>query len=243
MNVNPKIIERIRKMLNLAENPGATIHESATAAAMASKLMAKYNIDRSAITLEGIRRDDITAEATDTGHTSIPRWVHRLIVPVARLFDCEADAQRTFRDGKRVLYFRVLGQNEDAQVASWTFHYLVAEIERLSKVYRRQLRKQYGAGHGFNMGDYRDGLVDEILITIREAQEAKDRMEKGHTTGTALVVRKQALIREKFPHAGRYSQMKPKSPSDGRAYAQGRQDGKNVRLNQPIQRDTRGRIA
>jgi hypothetical protein len=241
--VDPKILERIRKMLAMAEGK-ANINESAVAASMAAKLMAKYNIDHADVLLRTIEDDDIVANSVQTENKEVPAWMGAMVVPVARLNDCEARYwyERCPTTGARLKRVQYLGQRDDAQVAAWIFSYLCDEVLRLSKVYRRQKRKEFGGGgHGTIMSDYRMGLVEEIKQTITRMREEKRVDLAQHSTGTALVVRKQAMILEKFQV--KYSQTRGSSVRDGGAYYDGRRDGKNIRINGAVGHDRRGALS
>ena len=95
-----RVLERIRKMLALAENSGATPAEAATAAGMAAKTMAKYNLDHADVMLEQLEDDDIVA--TDSSRQqAMPQWMNSLCVPTAHLHDCEVRFNWKMEDGKR----------------------------------------------------------------------------------------------------------------------------------------------
>ena len=213
-----KITKRIRKLLALAEN-NTNIHESASAAASAAKLMAKYNIDRAAVLIKTLDEDGIIARGfTDKKRKTVPKWVSRLAVPVARVHDCEV---RLGYGGQ----LEFLGETEDTEVASWVMSYLIDQVERFSAKYRRDKRKKLGARNGTVMADYRYGLVAEISNTLKEMINAKQQQA---VTGRELVVCKQQLIQKKF-HVT-YSKVKTNF-RDINALHDGREHGKTIGIN------------
>jgi hypothetical protein len=126
-----------------------------------------------------------------------------------------------------------LGQRDDVTVACWIFEYLISEVERLSKKFRRDQRTLFGAGHGTNMEDYRYGLAVSIVGTIHKMQTEKDKELRGHSSGTALVIRKRDLIREKYDI--KYREPEQFELTDPGAFRKGRDDGSKVSINQPLE--------
>jgi hypothetical protein len=226
-----KILKRIERLLAMSKDASSP-NEAAIAARRAEALMREHNLNEADVILKEMTDDDIVDIESSTGYSTIPHWMMRLTVPVAKLMDCEVRAYVYNRE-KRVTY---LGQKEDAQVAAWIFEYLVDQVKRLSKKYRAEQRKKFGAGHGTNMGDYREGVVISILATIAEMIAEKETQLKEHTTGTALVVRKKDLIEQKFGET-KYGNNKGRSMSDADAYHRGREDGNNVRINPAVSTD------
>lgn len=227
-----KILTRIQRLLAMSKDVSSP-NEAAIAARRAASMMQKHNLEEADVLIKDLVNDDIIDHVANVGYKTIPHWMMWLTIPVAHLMDCEA---RLYRVGssKAVAF---LGQKDDAQVAAWIFGYLVEQVGRLSKKYRAKMRKQYGgAGHGTNMGDYREGVVSEILISIRELMAEREHELKGHTTGTALVVVKKDLIEQKFGKT-KYKDGKRRGVADAGAYYDGREDGKSVRINQAIGSD------
>lgn len=220
-----KILKRIERLLAMAKDSSSP-NEAAIAARRAATLMAKHNLEEADVILDEMTDDDIVDIMADAGATQITHWMMRFAVPVAKLMDCDA---RVYRSGKRKIV-TYLGQKEDAQVAAWVYVYLVDQVKLLSKKYRAQMRKQFGAGHGTNMGDYREGITEEILNTLWQMKKEKEAALAEHVTGTALVVRKQDLIEKKFGET-EYSKGKSRQLNDANAYYAGKRDGKNVRIN------------
>jgi hypothetical protein len=227
MAADKKILDRVKKLLALAEN-NSNIHEAASAMASAEKMMRKYNLDRAEVMAANLKQDDLIEMMAERGKRRVPEWMGGLIVPVARAYDCEA--RYTWKNN--VKYPEFLGQTEDATVASWVFQFLVDEVERLSRAYRRKLRKDMGAGHGVNMADYRQGLVNEIQITLRQMKEEKQEELRNHEAGKALVVVKNQLIAQKYNVT--YSKRRQYRIRDASAYYQGRADGKKIQIRKTV---------
>lgn len=191
-----KVLARIKKMLALADNnPSAT--EAAVAAAMASKLMDKFNIEHSEVLLAEIGEDDIIEHPTGVSWARhVPRWVARIIVATANLHDCEAKYNFSRKEGVRQIHVGVsfLGDKGDVIVAAWVFDYLLSEMKRLGLVYSKSI----GGATAVQKQSFRVACAGEIAQTLHRMLRDKEREMSSHSTGQALVVCKRNLVREKF---------------------------------------------
>jgi len=233
-----KILDRIQKLLAMSRDTSSP-HEAAIAAKRAASLMQKHNLEEADVILKDLGSDDITQEQPDTGGVKITGWMNRFSVAVAKLMDCEVRIYSDHRNHHRMVF---LGQKQDAQVAAWIFTYLVDQVKRLAKKHRAGLRKKYGAGHGRNMGDYRNGVVDEILLTIQEMIRNQEEALKVHATGTALVVAKRDLIEQKYGKTN-YGETKDRELRDPSNYLMGRKDGKSIKVNPALETSAQEKLA
>lgn len=111
---NEKIIEKIRKTLELSRN-NPSEEEAKAAALMAQKLLAKYHIDMADVEAVDLDKDEPIKEVC----VDLPakKWKYELAAAVARNFRC-----KHFYYGKsRVCFY---GHKTDATVAADTFKYL-----------------------------------------------------------------------------------------------------------------------
>ena len=120
-----KILDRVKKLLALSTS--SNVHEAATAAAAAQKLMLEHKLTEADVsdTQEG-QMFELSMGAA--GFAS--RWKFVLVTAVARAFFCEAVGLRV---GKR-RKVRIVGRKEDVEIAARVFRYLHAEINRLAKI-------------------------------------------------------------------------------------------------------------
>ena len=120
----PKILERIRKLMALSKS--ANIHEAATAAAMSQRLMQEHKLTEADVSNEeGGTKEWHEIPLGAKGFMSV--WRFKLVTSVSRAFFCEAVGLRV---GKR-RKVRMVGRKEDAALAVYMFGYLETEIERL----------------------------------------------------------------------------------------------------------------
>lgn len=162
MKHNKTIVERIAKLLRLAEGTNST-SEAATAAAQAQKLMTKYQTKRADI--EGdADSDDIhhDQEPLFTGKR-IKSWLIALANGVAKSNGCmtvvaTAETNRVF----------LVGREEDIAVTRALFKYLRKEIEHHIKVARAA---------GFLWGgenrtkEFRFGMVVSVSMALERARQ------------------------------------------------------------------------
>ena len=154
---DPKTIDRIHKLLRLAES--SNVHEAATAAARAQALMERHRIERATLDLEpdSIRdhRDRPLVSAS-----RLPQWRAMLATVVAESNGCRVYLRRE-RASSHVV---VVGTREDAvHVAALEAH-LSAEVERLTRA----------IGHGRGRRwctHFRLGAVSTLGLRLRQARD------------------------------------------------------------------------
>lgn len=173
--MSDSIAEKIRKLLALAEG-AANEHESASAAAMAARLMERHAISEAHLK----RSDDSAAPETVTFYNAGPRarkrarWRGRLALAVAG-----AHGAYVFWRGPHLMG---VGRRVDVDAARVVFDYCAAEIERLTATRAR------GRGRSFANG-FRHGCVTAVLSAIeRERAALRAEMAAEGVSETALVV-------------------------------------------------------
>lgn len=232
------VIRRIQKLLAIAQDDRANIHEAAAAASQAERLMRKFQIDNADLLVKQIKEDpeamdtaDCKANAVTNGTKAktVPPWANFLSVGVAKLHECGCRVVK-FEDGS--VGIRFYGFKADAQVAKWTFDYLVATINRLANAYKNTADYAiYGRGV---LTDYRKGVVQGILVQIRDVlaeREVERRAQAATSASRALVLVKSDKIIEKY--GAKVVAWKPKQITARRdnAFGNGYEDGKKVDVN------------
>ena len=180
-----RIIDKIRKLLNLANNGAATEGERDNALRMAYALIAKHNLD-----LEEIQRHGSEEGRTDTGEQFYGRpWATSVCHTVASLFFCEYYFCRTgIRD---TLDHHFVGKVSNSFTATELSMFLVASIKR--EGWKRARDAEHGA-------EYRRSFCQGAAATLRRRAIARATLRKradelrqtqentGKSTGTSLVV-------------------------------------------------------
>ncbi len=195
MSAPSAILDKIARLLRLAENAGATVHEAARAAEFAAKLMAEHRLEKS--DFEGADGDDSISD------DDIPlfvmgrrvRWICGLAAGIARTQGCRSYVSvSTSRDTKgrevgRRSELKLVGRKSDIQSARYLFAYLHREIERLYELARE--KREIGRGR-VAADSFRVGATYEVLQRLRAARAEAERgyaSDYGHEAASRAIVR------------------------------------------------------
>lgn len=168
-----KMVEKIKKMMALAEN-NPSEEEALSAALQAHKLMAKYNIHESEVTLEEVKEDIVSIFSEQKHGCHLMAWRKQLGAIVAKAFRCKC-----YISGQDVVF---RGYRDDAQLALDVYMMLYTVGNRLGcKAYDVQL-EETGTGRGaynsittgfmFGVKDALDSQCTALMvITPKEVEE------------------------------------------------------------------------
>ena len=123
-----KLLQRVRKLLALADSPN--VHEAAAAAARAQALITEHRLERWMQAEAAVRADPITDgrdQPLDTAKR-IRKWKGVLANILADANDCVAWIGRN--QGKQALY--IIGRSEDRDAVTLLWNALAKRIEWLS---------------------------------------------------------------------------------------------------------------
>lgn len=160
-DMNEKIIEKIKKVLELSKN-NPSIEEAKSAALKAQKLMVEYHI--SMMEIEAIEDiENIVEKEVNVGTGN--KWKYTLSAIVAKNFRC-----KYFYYGKSCVVF--YGHEKDAEIAAMTFKMLfnVGNKESI-KYYQKQRQEYINCGRYFDGRGIKNAFLNGYLLGIREALE------------------------------------------------------------------------
>ena len=201
-----KMIEKIRKMMNLAKK-NTSMEEGLSAALHAQKLMMKYNIHEEDVELEEIR-DEITSVFSQQKHNShLLAWRKNLGAIVARNFRCKC-----YMRGQDVVF---RGYKADAEIALEVYTNLYTIGDKLGGQAYAEQKATTGSGKGaynsFVLGFLKgieEGLGEQctalMIIVPKEVEEEFEEFSKNFKTSRGMAV----------------------NNVDGRLYEKGRREGK-----------------
>jgi hypothetical protein len=226
-----KIIDRIRKMLAMAED-NANENEAATAAGMAARLIAKHQITN--VEIQAGRVDDsMTVDREDwvIPGVNLPAWCGSLSIHVGRFMSCSV-----YRLNCAGVKF--YGCEGDAEIAKEMMVYPQAAVNRLAKQYLAQHGGGRTAGNTFRVHAVR--AIGERLQEMKAAEEAaaaRDEQANGAgSEGRALVLldqsKERALAKAGVPFKVRRGSSR--SRYNRHAADAGREAGRRVSLNTQI---------
>lgn len=177
-----KIIDKVRKLLNMTVEAGCTINEAASAYKQAQKLIVQHRISVSDLN-EG-NDEEITNKHYLYKGERVVHWKSRLAsvlchVNGAKMYYNNKYEQRKNGRIGNVVYYQVIGRDSDVQVIDYFFKYLTNEIERLCK---EEQRRNPGEGKSFS-DSFKKGAADKIIQRLYEAvKEVRD-----ESTSTSIV--------------------------------------------------------
>lgn len=187
-----KVIDKIKKLLRLAES--ADVNEAANAAAQAQRLMEQHRIDQAMISVDE-DAEDASVDDEDIKEFSdqplaasgrLAQWKSSLGVAIASINGCRCVLSKEWSDGHRK--FRttlcLVGHPSDVVTVRYLFSYLVGEIERLCK------ERNHGRGRTW-ANSFRIGAVHTVRKRLQEAKEqarldARKKL-KGNTKALARI--------------------------------------------------------
>jgi len=186
---NDKVLSKIRKMLELAGNAGATEGERANALSQAHKWIAKYNIDM-ATAMQGVgeaRNAAADEKRTQTCEKYFGEvWARQVSHAIGGLFFCKYFFASLGANTSNVLHTFV-GRESNTVTAMEVARYVVNSIYKEAMTYKRD--------HGLHYSDYRafaNGAMKKVVARCfqlkdkPEVEEEQKQLTNG--AGTALVL-------------------------------------------------------
>lgn len=218
-----QMIEKVQKLFNLAQNAGSDA-EAFNAAQRAREIMQKYNLSMADVeNFKGYEEDEVNIEWITILRNKIPDYASLLGMVCAKLYDCTCVQNR--RDGE--IHIEFVGVNADPIVAKWAYKYLGSYGKRKCREngYKQRETAQY-------MFWYAQALWERVAAMKFMPQE------------NALVPLKDVAIKDRikkeYPHA---TTSRLKSQRYTEAGARGREDGKNVPINRPMETEERSSVS
>lgn len=204
---NETIIERIKKMLNLAADAGAAPGEIENAMKLARKLMTEYGVQQSDLVdapqvsvIEGV-------SATRAGWA---KWEQLILHATCKICDVAIIYRRSIT-GQSVVF---IGLPHDVAVAQELFPALLATI-------RISARTQFGTGWQLQHRSFADGFAAGLLHQARQ----------GQAEAQAIVLRKDIKIKEYLDtlNLSKKKAVTVRKQCDQAAYSKGYQQGITAR--------------
>lgn len=236
------ILDKIKRLLALAGSDN--VHEAALAAKTAQKLMARHNIEAAMLEVdsESESQEQIGEEVfAGVSGKRLSTWKTALCATVARVNGCSAYSQ-WFAGDQRMVF---VGTPSDSKTARYMSAWLIAEIDRLTKLERAKRGPQ---GRSY-YNSFRLGAAHEIARRLKEAhrdaaeesREMARAADRVQGTSTQLVKVEAALVRVEDKLTRAQDFMKRKHPDmesraasrariNGNAFAEGKRAGGSVSL-------------
>lgn len=212
------IIEKIRKLMSLAKDKGATPDEAATAAAIAQKLMQQHQIQEAELAEKGqTTLDPISHEVFyESGRTDA--WIQSLAGALAPAFCCIV----MLRPGSGLI---LIGRPDNREAFKFTFNYLKDIIHGMAKktcpsnTHGRRWNNSYGMGCAVKIHQ----RVKEERAALKAAAEAAD-------PHAIVIVKEDTLVKDYVANEFKTKKNHSGNDLDPNGYRQGYIDGDKVNL-------------
>lgn len=187
-----RMIDKVKKLLAMADRKGGNENEAAVASSQAAKLLKTYNLSLGDVSVE-----EVVDVEFETGQKTPPVWVSTLALATSRSFGCDMFLNREWRAGKiskTVIIF--MGSEVDIQIVQYVTMYLHKTISRMSVEYGKTLSVSQ---RRFGRGSYRFGLIETIKgklnrLNKKQNEEMKDETNEAGLTGTEIVHIKKDML-------------------------------------------------
>lgn len=218
------IIDKIKKLRNLAENKASSVDEAATAARLAEEILQKHQIEEAELEItlgssEQVMED--TTSLTDWKQRQTV-WQNILLVHLCKAYNCEGVVKHV---GSNLGFFAI-GRPSDLATLRYQYSYFVLELTRLASALAPN---DLGRGSGktwhksFYLGATR--AIGDALDAVREEVKAT-------ASSSALAVINQHALDATALNRKLYPKNKVKQITtnfDCEAFELGKQAGSNLR--------------
>ena len=190
--IDPKVIDRIRKLLNLARDGGATEAEAALAMERAEAIALDNNLSMAMVEASGGAVAEKRLKDAFSGRASF-RWQRFLMEEIAKARFCHViviETSSRIRYGYKRLQtgYEIIGRESNVTIARAQFEYLNETIARL--------RKEYG-GSAKDGALFSEGVAGRLRERIAEGHRVSMREQKERAEAS----RRERETRSKHPSA------------------------------------------
>ena len=245
LKVDPKILEKIQKLMAMANDKGATQGEIENATKMAQQHLLKYNLSMTDIDAhvtdeekeQGVHRERI--DYSDTWKKVEGNWIAHLYHNVAIHNMCmvitHSAPTKGGKGSSKVTALSLIGKPHNVNIVNYLCMQLIPQIRRAEATawnYYRGYEKRGRYRRGFLMG-----CVDGIHIQLKQQEEALRAAE--NKINAMIVVNDHAIKDYVSQEFGKLSQGRASNSSSWDGRIQGKITGKNMGLRQGISGSTR----
>jgi len=191
MNIDPKTIDRIKKLLNLARDGGATEAEANLAMERAEAIMLENNLSIAAIEASGgIGEQRLKEEQGNANY----RWQRKMMEAIAKanFIDMEVSFKRVAkRNGYRdaATGYQLIGRVSNVTAAKQMYEYLIQTASRLRREYAEEKNETSGLilHSTKDAALFVDGLGNRLAerIEARHAVLLREQREKAEAEAAA----------------------------------------------------------
>lgn len=227
-----KILSKVRLLLNLANDSGATESEAMVAMEKALQLLSQYNLEIE----DAVENAKIIRDRWFSGKRNREQWVCTIYASAAKLYFCHYYSGKAYDEMNYdfTLCHTWIGEDQNIAVAKQFAFYL-------EKIVRRMVDEQC-RGKGRTIRDsYSRGIADRIWKRVHDRiHNVQENHAAGTATGTDLVLadqytRASSLIQQFLESEGIKLKTSKSRPVIREVYQDGLKAGDTVNLNRPIE--------
>ena len=230
MTTNKDILEKIRKLLRLADTSrGATESEAQLALAKAQELMTRHNIDSALLRME--RGESGHGFAVDKGKVDLPKTLNPADLMILSLLQGHFNVKTILMPNGRGTPVDIIGSPADIDFAIYTFNYLRQTFFRCWNEFKRVHANP-------DKASYYRGLRDGLNTALKEAkQRAEESYGSGErqTYGLVLVDQQAAIKQYVDEHYGKLRKRSgARRKMHSGSYTAGESKGRTIQINRPL---------
>jgi hypothetical protein len=218
LEANRKIIEKIRKLLALAESSNE--HESALAVEKAGRLLKRHNIEQ----LYEDKQKNYVYAIINSKKKRIEEYQRRIIAVLTKFFYVKALCSSLYdplRDETHKT-FEIFGRKENVEIAEYCYHFLE---QKLSSLWRQNRCKFIGNSR-IEKNSYYLGLLQGLTEKLLEQDRVGNALNSSfsdYSTSSELVVADDIGL-NRFIHS-RYPRLSKRTKTGAKIYRKTYNDG------------------
>lgn len=223
-----KILDKVTKLMALANSPGANTNEAAIALRQARSLMAQYNIDA-----DELRASQVLEASIPTGTRSSPKdWLHSLAATCAASFDC---SHLSYYHPSKGYCFKFLGKGIGPDLAAYAYSSLALQLQKARREHVAQQKRCHLKTKRRRGQLFAEGWIGAVAYKVREFADDLSPETQADIT---------AYLTVHHPEVKRYDIQ----PSEAKGHDRGSleagfRNGQRVHLHRGIHRDPLQRIS
>ena len=229
----------IAKLINLANNDGATENEARVAMDRAQRLMSKYQLDQADILRQKIQTGvhvEAVEESAQCFYTGkLENWEHRLGWGIGPIFECYAIRCHEYYDWKLDIKSRnmnFIGLPNDLSLVLYFFDYIQNEVARhMELAYPKEGQK---VRNSFALG-----MVTRILERLREFY-TRYQKEMASNCTDIVIYKKDAVDKKRQELYPKTTKSRLNSRPLSKEFLKGRSAGEHVHLSSNLRQVQEG---
>lgn len=171
-NVDETVVARIRKLMALTTDRGASEAEAALAAEHVQRLLVEHNLSMATVEASGGSADaDGKRVREGVNHRQVYRWQRDLMYSIAKLHFCKVSMKFKSRLGSGPDIFNgydLIGRAANVATTEAMFSYLVHTIERLAREEVNFDPTQYFTRYAHS---FKQGCADRLMERLRRKRD------------------------------------------------------------------------